>query len=219
MLDRFHHPAANATALGAADLDELTRLLAEPALWVEPPGDLAARAVDSVVAAARPGASVEAIPNPVRSAAPSPRLRRPRRSWYAVVAGSAAAIVAFCLALGLAGDRQQSPARYRVALQGTGLAPHVSGHATLTRTGSGWEVYLDADGLPRRAEGRYYAAWLKNAAGVLVPVGTFNEAHDVLLWSGVAPTAYPTFTVTRQRAGDQGSPGQVVAVGRAAPES
>jgi hypothetical protein len=74
----------------------------------------------------------------------------------------------------------------------------------LSKTASGWRIELAASGLPRLAGGRYYEAWLKSRAGVLVPVGTFNDARKVTLWAGVPPPEYPSFTVTRQRAG--GSP-------------
>ena len=68
--------------------------------------------------------------------------------------------------------------------------------------------------MPRLANGRYYEAWLKNAAGVLVPVGTFNDARQVTLWAGVPPTAFPSLTVTRQRAdGNPASSGERVLVG------
>ena len=38
----------------------------------------------------------------------------------------------------------------------------------------------------------FYQAWLRNAAGVLVPIGTFNEGRNVTLWAGVSPKDYPT---------------------------
>ena len=66
--------------------------------------------------------------------------------------------------------------------------------------------------------GLFYQAWLRNAAGVLVPIGTFNEGEDVTLWAGVSPKDYPTLTVTRERSdGDQASSGERVLVGAARP--
>ena len=62
-----------------------------------------------------------------------------------------------------------------------------TGEATLTKTSSGWRIELDATGLPRRDGGRFYEAWLQDAAGVLVPIGTFNEGRKVTLWAGVSP--------------------------------
>jgi hypothetical protein len=49
---------------------------------------------------------------------------------------------------------------------------------------------------------------------VLVPIGTFNEARSVTLWSGVSPQHFAAVTVTRERAdGDQASSGATVLVG------
>ena len=49
---------------------------------------------------------------------------------------------------------------------------------------------------------------------MLVPVGTFNDARKVTLWAGVPPTAFPTLTVTRQRAdGNPASSGERVLIG------
>jgi hypothetical protein len=96
----------------------------------------------------------------------------------------------------------------------TGLVPNASGHATLTKTSSGWRIELDATRLPRLDGGRFYEAWLRNAAGVLVPIGTFNEGRQVTLWAGVSPKRFTTLTVTREQAdGDQASSGEKVLVG------
>ena len=87
---------------------------------------------------------------------------------------------------------------------------------TLTKTPSGWDIRLHATGLPRREDGEFYEAWLKNDAGVLIPIGTFNDGRDVTLWSGVGPSDFPTLTITREVAdGDQASSGQVVLAGEA----
>ena len=107
-----------------------------------------------------------------------------------------------------------SSQRFEAALAATELAPGARGQATLTKTSSGWRIELDASGLPRLDAGRFYEAWLRNEAGVLVPVGTFNEGHHVTLWAGVPPTAFTTLTVTREQAdGDQRSSGEKVLVG------
>src|SRR5262249_57949897 len=89
-----------------------------------------------------------------------------------------------------------------------------SGKATLTETPSGWRVTLHAAGLPHLAHGRFYEAWLRNRAGVLVPIGTFNDGRKVTLWAGVEPKRSWTLTVTRERAdNDQSSSGDKVLVG------
>jgi Anti-sigma-K factor rskA len=141
---------------------------------------------------------------------PSPR-RRPRRL---ALAGAAAAVAAAAAVGAVALTSGGSPAGFRAALTPTGLAPGAGGEATLTRRPSGWRVELDATGLPRLAGGAFYEAWLRNDAGVLVPIGTFNEGRDVTLWAGVPPTSFATLTVTRERLdGDQGSSGEKVLVG------
>ena len=89
--------------------------------------------------------------------------------------------------------------------------PRAGGEATLTKTTSGWRIELDATGLPRLDGERFYEAWLRNDAGVLVPIGTFNEPQNVTLWAGVSPKEFTTISVTRERAdNDQASSGQKV---------
>lgn len=143
--------------------------------------------------------------------------RRVPHAWAPgrfVLAGAAAVAVAG-VAIGIAVSRSgMSAQQFRAALGPTDLAPRASGNATLTKTSSGWRIELDAVGLPRLDDGRFYEAWLKNPAGVLVPIGTFNEGQNVTLWAGVSPKQFTTLTVTRERAdGDQTSSGEKVLVG------
>jgi Anti-sigma-K factor rskA, C-terminal len=140
------------------------------------------------------------------------------RRLFVVVAAATAALV---VAIGLAVFRSSPSAeRFQAALGPTGLAPVATGEATLTKTSSGWRIELDATGLPRLEGGRFYEAWLRNASGVLVPVGTFNQGRRVTLWAGVSPKEFPTLTVTRERAdGAQASSGEKVLVGTAEGDS
>ena len=93
--------------------------------------------------------------------------------------------------------------------------PPPRGEATLTKTTSGWRIELDATGLPRLDGKSFYEAWLRNNAGVLVPIGTFNEPQDVTLWAGVSPKEFTTISVTRERVdNNQASSGERVLVGR-----
>jgi hypothetical protein len=122
---------------------------------------------------------------------------------------------AIVVALGAFGSNSGT-GRFRVALGATPLAPAASGEASLVKTSSGWRIELDVKGLPRLDGGRFYEAWLRNPAGVLVPAGTFNESRKVTLWAGVSPAEYPTLTVTRERANrDQASSGERVLIGTA----
>jgi hypothetical protein len=110
--------------------------------------------------------------------------------------------------------QRDHPVEFAAALHGTELAPTASGSVTMTQTSSGWRIHLKATGLPRLDGGRYYQGWLKDAAGTLVPIGTFNEPADVTLWAGVPPSSYPTITVTRQEASSgPASSGQKVLLG------
>jgi hypothetical protein len=177
-----------------AGLDELRAILAAPAVWEEPPPSLEDSVVGAIEHEARPRAQTAHV------------RRRPRRSFtwprpaLALAGVAAAALAALVIVLGVRGGGQ-APQRFAMVVSGTALAPTAHGRATLTKTSSGWRIELRASGLPHLANGRYYEAWLKNPAGVLVPVGTFNDAKQVTLWSGVPATQFRTLTVTEQRAG------------------
>jgi hypothetical protein len=173
-----------------ARLERSRALLADHAMWVEPSPDLEQRIIDAVA----PG--------------------RPRHWVRNALLGAAAAVI---LAVGVATAvtmQRERPVEFAAALQGTELAPAATGTVTLTQTPSGWRIHLQATGLPRLDDGSYYQGWLKDAAGTLVPIGTFNRPDNVTLWAGVPPSSYPTVTVTRQQAiGGPDSSGQKVLVG------
>jgi hypothetical protein len=208
-------PARALDPAGRAELDDLRALLADPSVWAEPgPGleeDVTAAVVRAAAnAQAEPDGSGQAITVRRR------RVRRPR--VVAAMAGltAVAAAAAIALVVGLGGGTH--PLQYQAALAGTALAPDASAQVTLTQTTSGWQVVLHGSGLPRLDNGYYYEAWLKNPAGILVPIGTFNQPQDVTLWAGVPPTQYPAISITRQRAnGNPKSSGQRVLVGVAHP--
>ena len=219
--DRIHYLAGEpASALNPAEragLDELRALLAEPSVWAEPgPGleDNVTAAVTRAAAGARADRD-RSVPDRAARAARRRWGRRPR--VIAAVAGlAAAAAVAIAVPIILGGGSH--PVQYEAALAGTALAPAATAQVTLTQTQSGWRITLHGSGLPRLDNGFYYEAWLKNPAGILVPVGTFNQPDNVTLWAGVPPTQFPTITVTRQRAnGNAKSSGQRVLVGVAHP--
>jgi anti-sigma factor RsiW len=143
-----------------------------------------------------------------RNAARVPPARR-----FVVIGAVATVAVAAAVGLSVIGSGS-SPQRFQAALAPTQLVPGASGEATLAKTSSGWRITLHATGLPRLDRGRFYEAWLRNRAGLLVPIGTFNQGPKVTLWAGVSPTDFPTLSVTRERAdGDQGSSGEKVLAG------
>jgi hypothetical protein len=147
--------------------------------------------------------------------------RLPRRGWSGprlALAGAAATAALAAAVAFVVLDSGTSPLRFHVDLEATSVALGAGGTVTFTKTGSGWRIDLDATGLPRLDGGRFYEAWLRDASGVLVPVGTFNEGEDVTLWAGVSPKDFPTLTVTREQAdGDQASSGDKVLAGTVEP--
>jgi Anti-sigma-K factor rskA len=139
--------------------------------------------------------------------------RRPAPPRLALAGAAAVLVGAVAIGIGILASGT-SGERFHAALAPTALAPGASGRATLIKTSSGWRIELDASSLPHLDGGRFYEAWLRNAAGLLVPVGTFNDGRDVTLWAGVSPKQFPGMTVTRERAdGNQASSGQKVLVG------
>jgi hypothetical protein len=197
-------------------LDRTRTLLGDPSTWAEPSPDLEQRVLDAVAAVARPPRADQ--PSPALDDQPQVIPLAPRRAarhWVrSSLLGAAAAIL---LAVGVAtviSSQRDHPVQFAAAMTGTELAPAAKGSVTMTQTASGWRIHLQAKGLPRLDNGAFYQGWLKDAAGTLVPIGTFNQADDVTLWAGVPPSSYPTITITRQEAtGGPASSGQKVLVG------
>ena len=179
-----------------SEIERVQHVLADPAVWMEPPTDLQEAVVAAIAEEAGAG-------------------RQRRRIRLAIAGVAAAVLLAAGVTVGVQLNRAQ-PVEFAASLSGTELAPDAAGDVTLTKTPSGWKVELHATGLPRREDGEFYQAWLKDDAGLLIPIGSFNDGRDVTLWSGVAPSTFPTLTVTREVAdGDQASSGQVVLMGQA----
>ena len=214
-------PVDSLTPQERAELDELRALLETPATWEEPDAALEDRIVSAIAEEARRERPAESAP--VAPATPQVPRRRgfrwPFRRPGLVLGGFATAAAAIIVAIVIAvGGSSSSPLQYAMVVSGTSLAPGAHGSATLTKMTSGWEIQLSATGLPHLANGRYYQAWLKNTAGILVPVGTFNDAEHVILWSGAPVTQFRSFSVTEQVAnGNPVSSGRRVLVGVAHP--
>ncbi len=232
----------------AAELDDLRALLADPTLWAEPPASLedSVVALIGAEAAQRPAAGSTATPGAEAAqrpaagstateggpAAPAPtdlaaaRTAKAARAEHrpvwrrsALLVAAAVAVVAMAFSAVLLLQNSSAQPRFDVALAATDLAPGASGSADMVRTDSGWRITLHATGLPRLDGGNFYQAWLRNADGVLVPIGTFNEGTDVTLWAGVSPKDFRTMTITRESAdGVQDSSGQRVLAGPVRPE-
>ncbi|HET6167324.1 MAG TPA: anti-sigma factor [Marmoricola sp.] len=185
------------TPAEAAEIERVRGMLADPAMWAEPPAELQERIVAAI--------------GDERAS------RGRRRPWLRYAIGAAAAAVVLAGGATVVVQSNQDHAlTYAASLHATDLAAHAKGDVTLTKTASGWRIELHATGLPRRADGEFYEAWLKKADGTLVPIGTFNDGRDVILWAGVGPADFPLLTITREVAdGNQASSGQVVLAGRA----
>jgi hypothetical protein len=204
-----------------ADLDEVRELLADPTAWSEPTPELE----DRVVAAVGSVSGEQAAPTdqlsslrrrrrftPTRVALPgAAAVAIPTRA--ALAAAAAAAIVIVALAFAIYGADDPTT---QFALSGTSLQPSAEGSVRVTPDSSGLRIELDATGLPRRDDGRYYQAWLRSDTGDLVPIGTFHDPDDVVLWAGVSLRDYPTLTVTEEETNsDPASSGRRVLVGTA----
>jgi hypothetical protein len=219
-----------------ADLDELRALLADPGLWDEPaPGleDAVVAAVSGAVGARSGGTVAPRPPAAISTAAPATDvsstestasvipIARHRSRWtrsVVLMGAAAAAVIAVVATMVVVTGGQDDRETFSMELEPTDALPGAAGEARLTKTESGWQIELDATGLPRLDEGDFYQAWLRNEDGTLVPVGTFNEGADVVLWAGVSPLLYPTLTVTRETDdNDQGSSGDRVLVGTLSP--
>ncbi|HET7450925.1 MAG TPA: anti-sigma factor [Gaiellaceae bacterium] len=208
------HEVAELAALADGSLAPERRAALEERVSASPElAALLAEQEQAVVIAHGAVAGIDA-PSGLRRRVESQRRARRRPAGRLIAIGaSATAVVAVAVVLVVAGSGT-SREQFHAALGATELAPGASGSATLTKTASGWRIEVDATGLPRLADGRFYEAWLKNSAGVLVPIGTFNEGRHVTLWAGVSPKDFTTLTVTRERAdGDQTSSGKKVLVG------
>jgi hypothetical protein len=182
-------------------VDSWTTLLADPALWAEPPPDLENRVVAAVGASAPPTHSW------VQSTDRGGSWVRPLVAGLAVAAVIVAALLLF--------SHRGSNSFAAFELQGTELAPSARGNASIYKDSAGFRIELKAHDLPALEGGRFYQAWLKGEGG-LIPIGTFSEGNGstVTLWSGASPEDFPTLTVTVEEPdGNQESSGQRVLVG------
>jgi len=190
----------------AAELDLLADVLGDSSTWAEPGAGLE----DAVVRAV-----ADAEPTTTTPQAPTTR-REPTRRRRRVLASAlvAAAVIATLVATVLVTRGGTGP-DYEAQLAATASAPGAHASADITRNEAGFRITLDATGLPALRAGEYYQAWLKNAAGTLVPIGTLSSSDGrVTFWSGVSPKDFPTLTVTIEAPdNDQTSSGRRVLVG------
>jgi hypothetical protein len=187
-----------------ADLALMADLLADPGTWAEPSAGF-----EDAVARAVARAEPEVV---------SLRDRASRRRRVTASVGAAAASVAIVVGV-LVTTVGGGGADYTARLAATALAPGASASASIHHNAAGFRVALDPKGLPVLADGEYYEAWLKNASGALVPIGTFSSSNGrVTLWSGVSPAEFSGMSVTIEKPdNDQNSSGHKVLVGTVNP--
>lgn len=188
---------------------EVTQILADESTWVPAP-DLAETLVAQIGREAAPGRDTDDD-----STGNVRQLRPARRSrWLAPVAAAAAILIAIAAPIYLDRGSDAEVA----AIAGTALAPDASAEVAFSPTGSGWEITLNVEGLEPAPEGGFYHAWLRNADGEIISIGTFHareSGRDITLWSGVPIREYPTLTVSRELVGGgPGSSGETVLEGR-----
>ena len=194
----------------AADVPFLAALLADRAAWAEPRASLEHDVIQAVL---------DDEPSRSNVTDMSGRRRRTnRRPRIMIPAAAAVAAVAILVGSLIAGSGGTSPT-FTAQLSATGLVPGARASADIVRNNGGFRFTLDARGLAVLPEGEYYEAWLKDAAGTLVPIGTFSSSDaQVTLWSGVSPATYSTLTVTIEAPdNNQGSSGKVVLRGDVRP--
>ena len=196
-----------------ADVALLAVLLSDASTWAEPHPSLE----DGVVQA------VESVP-PAAEASAVAGTNRPRRDATTrrrrVVVSALSAAAAIAIGVGaVVVARRGTNADFKAQLSATAVAPAARASANVTRNGAGFRFVLDAHGLPALPPSEYYQAWLKNAAGTLVPIGTFSLSDGrVILWSGVSPKQFPTMSVTIEATdNNQATSGHRVLVGELRP--
>lgn len=148
---------------------------------------------------------LKAAPEPAAPelAAVIPLRPRWQRLAVALPLTAAAAVVVTLTVLGVQAALRPDPDQVFTALGAEGVRAEV----TVTSKPSGFEITLEADDLPAAPAGSYYAAWLRRGPGPddVVPIGTFHGRRvgdPIVLWSGVDPGEYGTFSVTLQRDGE-----------------
>jgi len=192
----------------ATEVSLLADLLADPSTWVESRAGLEDEVVRAVVESG-PGLHLAPQAQTVSSS-----------RWHhrvAMIGGAAAAaLILIAVFAGVLVRHTEARIVYDAQLQATALAPGAHASAGVMHSAAGFRVVLDAHELPPLPDGQYYQAWLKNAEGIGVPIGTFSSSQDyVTLWAGASPDEFPIISVTIEAAdNNQASSGQAVLVGQ-----
>ena len=178
----------------AAELGFLADVLADPSMWAEPNAALEDKVMHAVAQAPAIDATSTTSQPPTPNAQRRGTVGRSRRIMLGALA--AAASIALVVGVLVATGTTASP-DYQGQLTATALAPGARASAEVTRNAAGFRVTVDAHGLRPLRAGAFYQAWLKNASGGLVSIGTFSSSDGAItLWSGVSPQRYRGISVT-----------------------
>ncbi|WP_432947750.1 anti-sigma factor [Kribbella sp. CA-253562] len=194
------------------DPSGIEELLRRSEVWAAVPAELEQRVMAEIREASDHDVPEVEAGNvvPLRRHSRAGRLRFGGR--VGLVAAGIVAVAAAGIGLTVA-DRDET---HTVALAGTPLEDGARGRVELRDTASGVEISLSTTGLPPAPAGSYYQGWVKGARGS-VPIGTFHlrdGVSEIILWSGVDLTDYPTISVTLESESDgPESSGQVMLSG------
>jgi hypothetical protein len=179
----------------SAEVRLIAELLADASTWSEPKHRLGDTVVDAFTDLASGS-------------------RRPRHRTTKLVAGAVVALATLAIVFGIV-SREEAHAELDADLRATVSASNASASVELYRNRSGFRVVLDARDLPTLPPGEYYQAWLRNAAGAVIPIGSFSSSQDeVTLWSSASTAGFVRMTVTVETKADHlASSGPVVLVG------
>lgn len=196
-------------------------ILADDAVWNDPPPELADSVVAAIVTEASESTNEFPLPNAAEIAAAE------RAAGMVTIERSRSLIPAtvaclLALALGIAGgwwahQRSQEgsarPTTDVLSFSGKVTGPGVTGTAAASAFSTGWKVTLDVTGLSNPGKTAYYQAWLrrvdanKPADVRVVPLGTFLTGDELTFWTAVSPEEFPQLIITRQAVGPGPAPG------------
>lgn len=206
------------------ELDRWRDQLADGDTWVEPPDELEAAILASILSDPTPSVAPLTAPRATGTtgavaatsvvALADARARRSRAVAIGAGLVAAAAVVVAIVGFASRPSTLDVPTAAGVVsatltttttavagddrsfvLTSAESAAKPEGTVTLHPTASGVQVRLDARQLPRRDKGQFYEAWGRTAQG-LVSLGTFHSGDAVVLWSGVDIDELRAITVT-----------------------
>lgn len=168
---------------------------ADPAIWEEPPPELAEQ-VSSLIA----GSAF--VPN---AAGTVERPNWSRRVWPA--AGVAAVVLVAVVTF--AALRPAAP-DWEVAVPGTDLAPAASATVQGWNTEAGTRMVMNVTGLDPAPDGYVYEFWLSEGP-IHTSAGTFRAGAEIVMWTGASRADFPRLWITLEPLDDDESPsGQTV---------